>query len=254
MRDLVPVDDTLALRVPSVVALEADAPDTSELFAFMAEAELRFETLRMRIVDRTLTARGERLETVEVALRHPGWARVVRRRDDSGLSTDYDVWIADGRVVKTYDARSQTASVRPFTPQVRGATSTDLPSFSRVWVPRTRLPNDSLADTFIHPRGLVRNVLGTGPLTQLGSVTLAGHREALVVRVDHPRTSHLLTDRPDRWLEIAVDRMTGLVLRLREQVGARTTRHAEVTQLELDPVLDDDVFALHISSDVRMLY
>lgn len=254
MRDLVPVDETLTPRAPSVVALEADKPDTGELFSFMAEAELRFETLRMRIADRTLTARGERLETMEVALRHPGWARVVRRRDSSGLSTDYDVWISDGRAVKTYDARSQTASVRPLTPWVLGATNPDLPSFSRVWAPRTRLPNDSLADTFIHPRGLVRNVLSTGPLTQLGTTTLAGDREALVLRVDHPRTSHLLTDRPDRWLEIAVDRMTGLVLRLREQVGARSTRHAEVTDLELDPSLNDDVFALYLSADVRMMY
>lgn len=254
MRDLIPVDEALALRPPSVVALEADEPDTSDLFSFMAEAELRFETLRMRIADRTSTARGERVETLEVALRHPGWARVVRRRDSSGLSADYDVWISDGRVVKTYDARSETASVRPVTPRVRGATDPRLPSFARVWVSRTDLPRDSLADTFIHPRGLVRNVLGTGPVTRSGTTTLATDREALLLRIDHPRTSHVLTDRPDRWLEVAVDRMTGLVLRLREQVGARLTRNAEVTDLELDPVLNDDVFTLHLSADVRMMY
>lgn len=254
MRDLIPVDEPSVARAPSVVALESDAPSISELFAFMAEAELRFQSLRMRILDRTWTARGQQEETVEIALRHPGAARVVRRRDGSGLSRDYDVWVTDGQVITAYDARGNIASARPVRDRVVGATDPDLPFFSRVWVPRTHLPPDTIADAFVHPSGLCRNVLATGPVSWLGSTTLAGDREALLLRVDHPRTSHLLTDRPDRWMGVAVDRMIGLLLRLEEHVGERMTRSADVTDLELDPVLPDGTFQVHLSADVHMLY
>jgi hypothetical protein len=254
MRELIPVDERNLPRTPAVVALEADAPTPSELFAFMAEAEFRFESLRMRIRDRTWTAVGESAEILEVALRHPGHARVVRRRDESGLSRDYDVWVCDGALVRTYDARSGSGSARPLRPRVVGATSPHLPSHARVWLPRTELPPKTLAEAFIHPRGLCRNVLATGPVTLLGGARLAGDRESILLRSDHPRTSHVLTDRPDRWLEVGVDRMTGLVLLLVEHVGDQVTRHAEVTDLELDPLLPDEAFTIHISSDTRMLY
>ena len=50
------------IRLPAIVAPPADAPTLAELFVFMAEAELRFETLRMRIVDRNMdrAGRGDR--------------------------------------------------------------------------------------------------------------------------------------------------------------------------------------------------
>ena len=67
------------VRLPNVVAPPVDAPSMTELFAFMADAELRFETLRMRIVDRTWTARGEETEVSEVWLRHPSRAKVLTR-------------------------------------------------------------------------------------------------------------------------------------------------------------------------------
>jgi hypothetical protein len=254
MRELIPVDEQSLPRTPAILALEDDAPSPSELFAFMSEAELRFESLRMRISDRTWTTGGEATETVEVAMRHPGHARVVRRRDSSGLSRDYDVWVADGEVVRTYDARSRSGSVRPMRQRVVGATDPGLPSFARVWVPRIELPPKTLADSFIHPRGFCRNVLSTGPVTILGGARLAGDREVILLRSDHPRTSHVLTDRPDRWLEVGVDRMTGLIVLLIEHVADRVTRHAEVTDLELDPVLPDEMFTVHLSEDTRMLY
>lgn len=254
MRDLITVDERDAGRTPAVVALERDAPPAAELFAFMAEAERRFESLRMRIADRTQTARGERIETLEVTVQHPGRVRLVSRRGENELSRDYDVWLSDGQVVTAYDADANTATVRRIPQRVAGATDQSLPSFARVWVPRTALPADTLADAFIHPRGFCRNVLSTGPLSWLDTRTLAGHREALVLRVDHPRTSHLLTDRPDHSLEVGVDRMTGLILLLEERIGARVTRRAEVTHLELDPMLPEATFRLHLSADVRMLY
>lgn len=220
----------------------------------MAEAELRFDSLRMRIVERVWNARGEDVEITEVAIRHPGFARVTRRRETGGVNRDYDVWITDGQVVKTFDARSGNASVRPVAPQVVGATDPGLPDFSRVWVSQTPLPPDTLAETFVHPRGFCRNVLATGLVTIVGSTTLAREREAILLRCDHPRTSHLLTDRPDRWLEVAVDRGTGLILLLADHVRDRLTRHAEVDDLDLDPVLPDETFTVHLSADTRMIY
>ncbi len=59
-------DRAAALPVPAdgrrraeIVALDQGIPTVAELFTFMRDAELRFETLRMRIEERTQTARGE---------------------------------------------------------------------------------------------------------------------------------------------------------------------------------------------------
>ena len=63
---------------PEIVALPADElPSVAELFTFMRDAERRFETLKLRIEERTYGGRGEQLVTMDVALRHPGHARVV---------------------------------------------------------------------------------------------------------------------------------------------------------------------------------
>ena len=254
MRDLVPVDPSVRPPLPAVVALGPDAPRPTELFDFMAEAELRFSSLRMRIVQRLWNARGEDVEIIEVAIRHPGQARVVRRRAPAGVNRDYDVWVTDGQIVKTLDARSGTASVRPVTSHVAGATDAGLPSFSRVRPSQTPLPPDTVAETFVHPRGFCRNVLATGLVTMMGSLTLVRDREAILLRCDHPRTSHLLNDRPDRWLDVSVDRATGLIVLLADHIGGRLTRHAEVDDLELDPSLPEETFTVHLSTDVRMIY
>lgn len=254
MRDLVPADPSVPAPRPSVVALGPHELQPVELFSFMAEAELRFSSLRMRIVERLWNARGEDVGITEVAVRHPGFARVVRRGEASGVNRDYDVWVTDGQVVTTFDARSGTASVRPLAARVSGATDPGLPDFARVRVSRIPLPPDTLAEAFVHPRGFCRNVLATGLVTMMGSTTLARDREAILLRIDHPRTSHLLTDRPDRWLEVGVDRSTGLILLLTDHIGERLTRHAAVDDLELDPVLPDETFTVHLSADVRMIY
>src|SRR5256885_1832801 len=62
-------------RRPEIVALPARLPTLDELFTFMRDAELRFETLLMRIEERTFGTRGEQLVAIDVALRHPGDAR-----------------------------------------------------------------------------------------------------------------------------------------------------------------------------------
>lgn len=42
-------------RLPEIVSLPAHLPTVGELFDFMRDAELRFATLRMRIVERAQT-------------------------------------------------------------------------------------------------------------------------------------------------------------------------------------------------------
>jgi hypothetical protein len=242
-----------ALRAPDQPTLTTSEPEVRDLFRFMTEAELRVETLRMRIVDRRTTTHGEETETHDIWLRHPGLAKVISTRGES-LDRDYDVWISDGDRVHTYDARGNTATTRGLPVRPVGADSADLPPFAQIYLPVTTLPAETLADTFVHPNGLCRNVLATGVVTMRGTQELAGGREALLLRCDHPRTSHVLTDRPDHWLEVGVDLQTGMLLLLAEHVGEQLTRHAEVATMAIDEPIVDDVFRLHISSDARILY
>lgn len=247
----------LAPRQPErVVAPAPEAPSLGELFSFMRDAELRFDTLRLRLTDRTATAAGEAVQTIEVWLRHPGWAKVVTRAggDLPAAGGASQVWVGDGQLVRTYDARHGTASVRPVRGRVGGATDPTLPARSRVYVPRTQLPAETLADTFVHPHGFCRNLLATAdPLVLEGTTRIAG-REAYLVRAEHPRRAEVLTDRPDRWVLVGVDRLTGLVLLLEEHAGDRRTRHAEVTDLELDRPIGDEAFVLHLPGDVHRIY
>lgn len=253
MHDAAPPTQLPALRPPEQPTLPSTQPELNELFRFMAEAELRFDSLRMRIVDRRITTHGEEVETHEVWLRHPGMAKVVSGRG-TPTERDFDVWVSDGTQVRTFDARGNTATVRRIPVRPVGAADPDLPSFSRIYLPVTTLPAETLADTFIHPHGFCRNVLGSGVVHRRGTAAMANGREAILLRCDHPRVSHVLTDRPDHWLEVGVDVQTGLVLLLAEHVGDQLTRHAEVTSVSIDEAILDAAFKLHISSDTRVIY
>ncbi len=241
------------VRLPSIVAPPADAPTLAELFVFMAEAELRFETLRMRIVDRTWTARGEETEVSEVWLRHPSNAKVLTRTGSDSPRAPSHIWLSDGQSIRTYETERDLLRERPVRDRPEGVTRDDLPSFARVYAPRTMLPMETLADTFVHPYGLCRNVLATGGLTLLGTTDRNG-REAWLVRCDQPRRAEVLNDRPDRVLEVGVDRLTGLILLLIERFGETVTRQAEVTDLSLDAPMPDEVFVLHAPDTARRLY
>jgi hypothetical protein len=207
----------------------------------------------MTIEERSVTARGDEAVRHEVLVRHPGRARVTTRRSSDPLSRDYEVWIGDGDTVRTYRASDRLASVRTARTGVVGADRPGLPLWARTRPVLTQLPAGSLADTFVHPHSLFRNVLVTGPLSIEGTLTIAG-RDALLVRSRHPRTSEVLVDRPDRWVDIAIDRSSGFVTLLAEHVGDAETRRGEVTLLEIDPDVPDEAFTLHLGADVRMLY
>ena len=229
--------------------------DVTPLFRLMRDAEQRFDTLRMTILDQQVGPRGETVTRSDVWVRHPGSSRVIVGDADGPALAAQHAWVISGDTVTHLDADANVVRSRPHLPIPRVADiDRDLPAFGRVYHPLTPLPAGTLADTFVHPHGFCRNVLATGRLSLAGIATGAAGREMTLVRCDHPRSAKVLVDRPDRWLLVAADRATGLVLLLEEHVGDEPTRRAEVTALALDEPMGDEVFTLHVSAGVRRLY
>jgi len=112
---------------------------------------------------------------------------------------------------------------------------------------------ETLAELFVHPAGYCQNVLATGDCWISGTDRVAG-REAIVVECDHPRTVERGVDRPDYHVQVAVDRLDGLVTRLVESVGNEVTRVAEVTYLEPDAALPATTFDFEFPEGTTVLY
>jgi hypothetical protein len=239
-------------RLAEVAALPTGLPSISDLFTFMRDAELRFGTLRMRIEERTVGARGDHLVLMEVAVRHPGEARVTTSEPDLGTAGNYEIWISDGEIVRTYSAPHKLGTRRPVRHTVRGLDE-DFPPSSRVYWPLTPLPMETLPDLFVHPAGYCQNVLGTGECWVSGSDEVAG-RETVVVECNHPRTVEVVADRPDFHIQIAVDRETGAILRLVEMIGTRVTRHAAAVAFAPDATLQPATFAFEFPTDTTILF
>ena len=223
------------------MTLAAGIPSVADLFTFMRDAELRFATLRMRVEERSFTARGEHLTVSDVLLRHPGHARVTTTDPARGAAGSYDVWLSDGTTVRTYSAAHRLSTTRPIRNRPRGLDDLDFPGMSRVYEPLTALPMETLPDTFVHPAGYCQNVLATGRTWISGTDVVAG-REALVVECDHPRATEMAADRPDFHIQIAVDRADGVILRLIETMGGDVTRHAEAVVFEPDVIIPASAF------------
>ena len=240
-------------RRPQVVALPGGLPIVDELFDFMRDAELRFSTLRLRIEERGHTSRGEEATTIEVALRHPGYAKVTTTRAGNAGKADYDIWVSDGDLVRTYAAAHRLGTQRPIRNRPRGLHDHDFPGAAQVYEPVTALPTETLPDTFIHPAGLCQNVLATGRCTVIGAEVVGG-REAVVLQCDHPRTTEVVGDRPDHQISIAADRETGVILRLIESMGSAVTRYAEVIELAPDAPLAPSTFQFVFPTGTTMLY
>jgi hypothetical protein len=240
-------------RLPEIVALGATLPTLGELFDFMRDAELRFATLRLRVEERAQTARGEDLVTMEAVIRHPGDAKVTTTRGPSGPKAEYEIWISDGDLVRTYVSAHRLGTQRPVRNRPRGLDDPDLPGMSRVYEPVTPLPMETLPDTFVHPAGYCQNVLATGRSFVTGSAIVSG-REAVLLECDHPRTTELPGDRPDFHISIAVDRDTGVILRLVESIGGAVTRHAEVVELQPDVTLPPAAFVFVFPTGTTMLF
>ncbi len=240
-------------RLPAMATLGPGVPSLAELFDFMRDAELRFATLRMRILERVVSTRGEDVTQVDVLLRHPGQAKVTTSRPDQIVGGHYEIWISDGDLVRTYAAAHKLGTQRPIRNRPRGLDDPDLPGMARIYEPVTPLQMETLPDTFIHPAGFCQNVLATGPCTITGTGEAIG-RATILLRCDHPRTIELPADRRDHSFEIVVDRETGLILRLIETIGGSVTRDAVVTDVAPDAPLPPSAFDFVFPTGTTMLY
>jgi hypothetical protein len=240
-------------RFPAVAALPTGLPTVGELFDFMRYAELRFATLRMRIVERASTARGDEATQIDVMIRHPGHAKVTTSRPGEEVGGPYEIWISDGDLVRTYVAAHKLGTQRPIRNRPRGLEDPDFPGMSRIYEPVTPLPMETLPDTFVHPAGFCQNVLATGRCTITGSAAVAG-RATIHLRCEHPRTIELPGDRPDHLMEISVDRDTGIIVRLVETIGDVVTRDAVVTELQPDAPLPPSAFEFVFPTGTTMLF
>lgn len=239
-------------RLPEIVALRDRVPTLDQLFTFMRDAELRFETLVMRIEERTFGTHGEQLVAIDVAVQHPGFARVTTSEPSAGVGGQFETWISDGETVRTYSRTHKLGTRRPARPRVRGLDAA-FPGASRVYEPLTALPMETLPETFIHPAGYCQNVLSTGR-TWISGTDLVNGREVVVVQCDHPRTVELAADRPDFHIEIGVDRFEGVILRLIESIGGDVTRDAEAVVFRPDAPLPASTFEFEFPEGTTLLY
>jgi outer membrane lipoprotein-sorting protein len=240
-------------RRAELAALPAGLPTVDQLFTFMRDAERRFETLRMRIEERTYGARGELLVTIDVALRHPGQARVVTTTPARRAAGSHELWISDGEIVRTYSAQHKLGTSRPVRNRPRGLNPREYPGRSTVYEPVTPLPSETLPELFLHPAGYCQNVLATGPCWISGTDRVAG-REAILLECDHPRAVEREVDRPDYHVQVAVDRQDGIVTRLVESIGGEATRVAEVVHLDPDGALPATTFDFEFPEGTTILY
>ena len=63
-----------------------------------------------------------------------------------------------------------------------------------------------------------------------------------------------VADRPDFTIDLAVDRLDGVILRLQETLGGRITRVAEATVYQPDSPLPPTIFEFAFPSDATILY
>jgi outer membrane lipoprotein-sorting protein len=247
---LVPFDG--AGRFPEIVALPPTLPSVAELFTFMRDAELRFQTLRMRIEERTFGARGEQVIAMDVSIRHPGHARVTTTEPGRGPAGNFELWLGDGETVRTFSGVHRLGTTRPVRNRPRGL-DRDFPGPSRVYEPVTPLPLETLPELFVHPAGYCQNVLATGRTWISGTDVVAG-REAIVLECSHPRSVEDVADRPDFHIQVAVDRMEGVITRLVETIGGEVTREAQVTTLDPDASLSPNTFDFEFPDGTTMLF
>jgi len=216
----------------------------------MRDAELRWDTLRMRIEERTFAARGELLVSIDVAIRHPRHARVMTS-EGSGPGAGHELWLTDGETVWTYNGGHHLGTKRPIRNRPRGLE--ELPGWARVYEPLTPLPAETLPELFVHPAGYCQNTLATGDLAVVGTDRVAD-REAIVVACRHPRAIERVADRPDFAIEMTVDRLDGVILRLVETIGGEVTRLAQVTHYQPDAAIPPATFEFDFPDGATILY
>lgn len=230
-----------------------DLPTLSELFAFMRDAELRFDTLRMTVEEHSWTARGQEVVISDVALRHPGEAKVLVKRPGDPTASNYEVWVTDGQTIRTYVAARRLGTNRPVRGTVRGLANEDLPATSQTRPSRTPLQSESIPEVFLHPAGYCANVLATGRC-EVEGLDVVADREAIVVDCIAPRTTELAGDRPDYAIRVWVDRRDGVILRAQETLGGQVTRDAIVTSYKPNAQVRESDLAFSFPPGTTFIY
>lgn len=253
-------DRAAALPVPldgrpraELASLAPGLPTVETLFTFARDAELRFTTLRLRIEERTWTARGEQLVLIDTAIRHPRQAKVTTSEPSRGTAGAYEVWISDGEIVRTYSAPHRLGTQRPVRRELVGLEDRDLPGMATVYRELTALPMETLPEAFVHPAGFCQNVLATGGCWISGTAEVAG-REGIVLDCDHPRTVEIEGDRPDHHFQVTFDRETGVILRLTESNARVPTRDAVTVELSPDTSLSPTALEFSFPSNATIIY
>ena len=234
------------LLVPSVLPL--GLPDAASLFAFAATAEHRFDTLRLRIEERTVSAAGDAVTRIELLVSRPH-ARVTTHKPDG----THEIWSTDGSTVTGYNAATKTATRRPHRAAPAGLDDDGLAGHSQVPVGLGPLPTRGWATTFVRPGSFCATVLAGAVLGHVREATVAG-RAALVLDAAAPRSVELAGDRPDFRYHVAFDRQTGMLLAVDEYRGARLTRSAAATAVELDTPIPASAFAVELPADAVSIY
>ena len=163
----------------------------------MRDAELRFATLRLRIEERTCTVarRGADARwTRSCATRATRGSR--RRRPGRRGAAEYEVWISDGELVRTYSSAHRLGTQRPVRNRPRGLDDRDFPGHrqglragdARCRPRRCPRPSSTRPAT---ARTCSRRAAAWSPAR-----TSSIGREAILLECDHPRTTELAGDRP----------------------------------------------------------
>ena len=163
----------------------------------MRDAELRFATLRMRIEERSQTARGDGPVLDGDVLRHPGDARVTttrdgRRRVGPNTRSGSPTASSSGRIrASTSSGRSgRSATGRAGWPTATSPARPASTSRSRRCRPR-RCPTRSST------RRATARTSSRPAAARSPARTSSSGREAILLECDHPRTTELAGDRPD---------------------------------------------------------
>ena len=214
---LVPIASALP---PIATSLTPGLPTAANLFDFAAGAERRFRTLRLRIEERTVTAAGESLGSIELLIDRP-LARVTTVHPQGG----YDVWLTNGADVRGYSAVTNTTTRRPHRAAPTGLDDSGLPQNSRVPTDMGPLPGKGWATSFVRPGSFCSSVLAGAVLGAVHETQLAG-RVALTIEAAAPRAVALDGDRADFRFRVTFDRLTGVLLGVEEFRGAHLVRSA----------------------------
>jgi len=239
---------TSETRLPPVIsALPGGLPSLDELFAFAAEAERRFRTLRLRIEDRSITTRGESHSRTEILVDRP------RVRVTTSTGSAYEVWSTDGATIEQYNAASKTATRRPHRAPPTGLDDAELPATASHPLTLGPLPGKGWASTFLRPAHFCANTLRSGTLGPIHEATFLD-RAALIVESAAPRVVDRVGDHATFRYRVTFDRATGILLAVSEIHDERVVREAQVSAITLDAPIPASEFVIEMPEGVTTIY